>query len=827
MNLLRLALRGIGREWRLPEVRTLAAALLLAVASLGAVSTLGARVERALLARAATMIGGDLGVSSTYQPLPAAFDAEAARLGLRRNASASFPSMAFHAGAGQLLDVLATGPDWPLRGHVQLAGADGRPVRGRGPPPGTAYLDSRALQVLHLRVGDEVQLGGLNLRVAARLLRMPDGGELIALAPRAVMNLGDAGRAGLLGPGSRASHRLMLAGPAAAIDRYAAWARARLPRGAHLVTPKDLQQRMRFAFDRASRMLVLITLLSTLLSGVAIALAARRYALRKVDEVALLRALGAPRHQALGLPLLRLGAIALLALTAGALAAIGLAAIGWHFAQVLLGQPAAALPLRPVLGAVLTGAAVLVGFALPALAPLARIPPIAVFRRSALPRGHLSRALYLLPLLVVLALLAGQGGSLRLGGVLLASLAGAAVIAAATGALLLELARRSAARVHPALRIGLAALARRRALSLLQTVALALGLTALLLLGIITPSLLRQWQQALPARTPNWFVLNLQPVQRASFAEAVANAGGTSYNTLPLVVGNLSAINGVPIAQWPFRDAEDRRWAEHTLRISYAAALPAGNRIVAGRWPARAPAVAEASLDRGWAQRFGIHLGDTLRLQVGEDDLAARVTSLRAVRWDSFRVNFFVMLDAPHGARLPHNWLASFYLPPGRAGTLQGLSQRFSNLSLIDVDSLLAQVRGITAQVAAALRCVLGFSLIAGALVMLAALAASARERRHEAALLRTLGADRRQLLLASAAEFALLGGIGGATGALGAAGAGLWLARSIFDLEHFAVPWFPLAAAVPAVALAVMLLGLAGAQGLLRTSPLKILRQG
>ena len=827
MNLLRLALRGLGREWRLPELRTLAAALLLAVASLGAVATLGARVEGALLARAAAMIGGDLGVSSTYRPLPPAFDAEAARLGLRRNASASFPSMAFQGGNGQLLDVLATGPDWPLRGQVLLAGADGRIVPGRGPSPGTVDLDARALQALHLRVGDAVQLGGLDLRIAARLVRMPDGGELIALAPRAVMNLGDAGRAGLLGPGSRASHRLMLAGPAASIDRFAAWARAHLPQGAHLVTPKDLQQRMRYAFDRASRMLVLITLLSTLLSGVAIAMAARRYALRKVDEVALLRALGAPRRQALGLPLLRLGGIALLALAAGAVAAIGLAAVGWHYAQGLLGQPTAALPLRPVLGAVLTGAAVLFGFALPALAPLARIPPVAVFRRSALPRGRLIRVLYLLPLLVVLALLAGQGGSLRLGGVLLASLAGAAAVAGVLGALLLEFARRSAARVHPALRIGLAALARRRALSLLQTVALALGLTALLLLGIITPSLLRQWQQALPARTPNWFVLNLQPAQRSAFAEAVATAGGASYNTLPLVMGNLSAINGVPIARWPFRDAEDRRWAEHTLRISYATLLPAANRVVAGHWPAPAPAEAEASLDRGWAQRFGIRLGDTLTLQVGEDALTARVTSLREVRWDRFRVNFFVMLDASHGARLPHNWLASFYLPPGHAAALQALSQRFPNLSLIDIDSLLAQVRAITAQVAAALRWVLGFSLIAGALVMLAALAASARERRQEAALLRTLGADRWQLRLASAAEFALLGGIGGATGALGAAGAGLWLARSIFELEHFAVPWGPLVVAVPIVALAVMLLGLAGTRGVLRTSPLTVLRRG
>ncbi len=827
MRLLRLALRGLGREWRLPELRTLAAALLLAVAALGAVATLGARVEAALLARAAQMIGGDLGVSSTYRPLPPVFAAEAAQLDLRQNASADFPSMAFNADRSQLLQVLATDTRWPLRGHAQLGTANGREYDGHGPARGTVYLDARALQALHVGVGDSVQIGGMSLRVAARLVQMPDGGELLALAPRAVMNLADAQQVGLLGAGSRASQRLLLAGSAAAITRYARWAKAHLPHGAHLITPKDVQQRLRFAFNRANRLLQLITLLSTVLSGVAIALAARRYALRKVDEVALLRALGAPRRQALGLPLLRLGSIALAALAAGVAGALVLAALAWHFAQSLLPQPAPPLPLLPALGAALTGMAVLVGFALPPLAYLAQVPPLAVFRRGIAPRWRAARVLYILPALAVPGLVLAQGGSLKLGAILLVSLGAAALAAAAISVALLALARRFAARAHPALRIGLAALARRRALSLLQAVALALGLAALLLLGVVTPALLGQWQRELPPQTPNWFVLNLQSAQRGAFADAIARAGGTQLNMLPLAIGNLGAIDGVPLTRWHFRNAGDRRWAEQTLRLSFAPAPPRGNRIVAGRWFGRAPAHAEVSLDRGWAQRFGIRLGDVLTLQVGEDTLQARVTSLREVRWDSFRVNFFVLLDPAHGARLPHDWLASFYLAPGQSVRLQALSRQLPNLSLIDVDSLLARVRSITAQVAGALRWVLSFSLIAGALVLLAALTASARERRQEAALLRTLGADRTQLLAAAGAEFALLGGIAGVTGALGAACAGIWLARGVLDLEHFAVPLAPMVWAVLGTLLVVVALGMLGTRGLLRVSPLRILRQG
>ncbi|MHB1284492.1 MAG: FtsX-like permease family protein, partial [Metallibacterium scheffleri] len=175
---------------------------------------------------------------------------------------------------------------------------------------------------------------------------------------------------------------------------------------------------------------------------------------------------------------------------------------------------------------------------------------------------------------------------------------------------------------------------------------------------------------------------------------------------------------------------------------------------------------------------------------------------------------------------LPHNWLASFYLPAGQATRLQAASRALPNVSLIDVDSLLARVRGIIAQVGAALRWVLGFSLLAGALVLVAALTASARERRHEAALLRTLGADRRQLLLASAAEFAMLGAIAAFTGALGALATGQWLASSVLDLPHFVVPLRPLLLAMLVTVIAVTLLGLAGTRKLLSSSPLRILRQ-
>ncbi|MGB5851278.1 MAG: ABC transporter permease, partial [Rhodanobacter sp.] len=209
MNLLRLSLRNLRREWHLPELRTLAASLVLAVVALGVVATLASRIERGMLASAAELIGGDIGVSAP-QALPATFADQAHRDGLQLTRTASFPSVAFAHEQTQLLDVQAVDAAYPLRGTLELHDRDGRALPGHAPAAGEVYLDHRALVALGLAVGDRLQLGGRTLTIAAELVRQPDGGELLALAPRALMSLADAEQVGLLGRGSRARHRLLL-----------------------------------------------------------------------------------------------------------------------------------------------------------------------------------------------------------------------------------------------------------------------------------------------------------------------------------------------------------------------------------------------------------------------------------------------------------------------------------------------------------------------------------------------------------------------------------------------------------------------------------------
>jgi len=824
MILLAFAARSLRRELRHGELRTLGAALLLAVAALTAVATLGQRVEQALLASAAELLGGDLGVAAR-RPLDPSYAAEAQRLALRASASAEFPSVVFAADRSQLAQVLAADAAYPLRGTLRVRGADGSDRDAAAPPPGSAYADHALLVALDLRVGDTLQFAGTPLRVAAEIVRQPDGGQLFTLAPRLMVALDEARARGLLGEGSRARHRLMLAGERTALARFQDWVRPRLADGAELVTVAEAQQNLRTAFERGEAFLRLAALLAALLSGIAVALAAQRYARRKIDEVALLRALGAGRRTVLATLALVLLMLALPACALGAALGLGLQQAVLWWAQHLLPAAPPAPDAGPALAAIGVGLAVLVGFALPPLARLRDVPPVRVFQRNlaSAPRGF--DLLYLLPPLVAVALIRSQSGSSAVASAIAGSLLGVVGLALLAGLLLLWLLRRGGSALPGALRFGLANLARRRSLSLIQVTTLALSFTALMLLAIVGPGLLDTWRRELPPDTPNHFLINLQPEQATAVATRLGALGARQLNTLPLAVGKLLAINGKAPRAEDFSDRRAAGWINGETRLSWSEALPPANRLVEGHWFGAAAATPEASVDRLWVDMFHLKLGDTLTVGVGEQRIEARITSVREVDWSSFRVNFFLLLDPASARSLPHSVLASFHLPRGHATELAALSRDYPNLSLIDVDAILDRVRDIIDRVAAAATWVLGFSLAAGVLVLLAALSVSADERRFESALLRTLGARRGQLLAAVLGEFLLLGLIAGVIAAGGAIAAGRALGSGVFRIA-WTPPPAAFALAVLAAAALVTLAGWLGARRVARSSPLLVLRR-
>jgi putative ABC transport system permease protein len=360
----------------------------------------------------------------------------------------------------------------------------------------------------------------------------------------------------------------------------------------------------------------------------------------------------------------------------------------------------------------------------------------------------------------------------------------------------------------------------------LQIVALALAITALDLLAVVGPSLLSAWRAELPPDTPNYFLINIQPDQLDGVTRALKNAGAENVNTLPLAVSKLVAINGKAPRTEDFADRRAAGWINGETRMSWSDTVPPSNRVIAGKWFEPHPSEPEISVDEMWTEMFHLKLGDTLTLRVGDRDIVARIASVRGVRWDSFRVNFFLLLDPASAQGISYSDIASFHLPPNSTTALATLSRDYPNLSLIDLNALLDRIRDIIARVGTAVTAVLGFSLAAGILVLFAALAATADERRFESALLRTLGAHRGQLVQAVLAEFAVVGLLAGLIAALGAGGAGMWMARGVFRIGSYVPPLSSLAAAVIAGAVLVAMAGLAGTRRITRTSPLLVLRR-
>ncbi len=796
MSAWRLALRLLRRDWRSGELYLLAAALALTVAAMSAVAFFGDRVERGMQRQGGELIAADLAVDDGY-PIPDAFSERAQALGLATAGTLEFPSVVVAGDATQLVQVKAADDGYPLRGTLRVGsgvGGEDTPAP-KGPDPGEVWAEARLLPLLGLEelsgAGAPITLGDTQLRLTRVLTYEPDRGtNLVQLAPRLLVNAADIPATGLVTPLSRVRYRLLVAGETMAIDAFRAWAKGQLSPTAQLVDPANARPELTAAIDGATRFLRLATLVTLLVAGAAIALASRRLVERQTNAVAVMRCLGAPRHlltRVFVLRLLALGVgVGLIGTLFGYLAQQGLVALlGDLFVQGL--PPASAAPIGVGL---MTGLVALFGFALPPLIQLARVPPLLALRRDlGTPRASVLGTA--LAAAVAMALLIWwQAGDAQLAARLLAGLAGTLLSLVGVVWLLIRLAARVQPHSSGVWRLGLAGLTRRPAGSLLQIAGFSVGVLALLLLAVVRLDLLRAWQEGVPTDAPNRFLINIQPQDVAPLQGFLAEHGLTGGGVLPMIRGRLTHIGDHPVDPEAYPDTRAQRLAAREFNLSYAERTQADNEVVAGRWWGPDDAQEQFSVEEGLARTLGIGLGDRLSFWISGHAVSAPVTSLRKVRWDSFNVNFFVLSPPGLLGSEAASYITSFYLPPGREALMAELQRRFSAVTPLDVDALLREVRRVMARGANAVEYVFGFTLVAGLLVMLAAIQATLAERRREHAVLRALGAGRSVLLSALAVEFTLTGVLAGLLGAGFAQLTGWLLAGQVFDLEFVFNPW-------------------------------------
>ena len=884
---LRLSFLLLWRDLLARELNLLLVALLVAVAAVTTVGFFVDRLDRALNEQALHLLGGDL-VLRADRPIPEDWTRKARALGLRVAHTASFPSMAMAESSTaaadaddedealpptQLASVLAVSHDYPLRGELTVtadeagpsAGVSGTddgvspgravdaqqaPARGpssadetaapgdlqarasetiqHGPSAGSVFVDESLAQALGLKLGDTLALGNARFTIDRFILMEPSrGASFVNFAPRLMLSIDDLPATGLVRPGSRISHGLLVAGEAQAVSEFQDWLQPRLGAGQHLENLEAGRPEIQNTLARARQFLALVSLLSALIAAVAIGLGARRFAERHLDGFAILKAMGLTQRLLARTLMLEM---LWLALAGGALGVI----LGWvahhaltGVARVMLETSLPAASAWPALQALLVAVVLVLGFAAVPVLRLAGVTPLRVLRRD-LGAPGLSVWVVLIVALgafgLLLFWLVGEArlSLLALGGFVVAGLA--FVLLAMCGVWL-------AARLRPkrtrggwalVLRLALTGWSRRLSMTAVQIVALTIGLMALLLLTVVRNDLLAAWQQAAPPDAPNRFVINIQPDQQADVRRMLAEAGLGEVPLYPMVRGRLVAINDRPVRPQDYPDDRAQRLVDREFNLSYTDRMPGHNRLAAGRWIR--PQAAEVSAEVGIMNTLGLKLGDHLRFDVAGQPVEMTLVGSRELKWDSMQVNFFMIGSPAALATQPQSLITSFHLPPGREGLVRQLTRAMPNLTIVDTGAITAQIQTMIGQVVQAVQFLFLFTLAAGCVVLYAAMGSLRDERVAEIALMRALGASRRQLGLVQLLELSLTGLLAGLMGAAGATLLGWLLAREVFDFAYQPSLWL-LSGSILASMLFIVLAGGWNIWRLLDTPPLRALR--
>lgn len=826
MNAARLGFRFLRRDWRAGELRLLAAALVIAVTAVSSVAWLAERVGTAGAGRAAELLAADR-VLRASQPIPQHWLEQAQALGLATARTLEFPSVVLADERTQLVAVKAVEEGYPLRGAVRIGFAGERPeqIVRAVPAPGTVWLEPRLAAQLGVRIGDSLELGALTLRVSALLLLEPDRGGLFGgLAPRLMLNIADVPATQLVQPASRVRYALLLAGSEAALAQFHSWLLEQSGEPVDWVRPGEEQPGVQRVIDDAQRFLGLGALLTVVIAGVAMLLTVRRYAARQFDRVAIMRCLGAPQRQisaVIAWELIWLG------LVGGGMGIV----LGFLVHELMLALVAGLLPpelpppgVRPALSGWLAVVAALLGFALPTLLRLKKVPPLRVLRRDLGNDVLRGSSLYLIALAVIFALMWWQAADLQLAAIVFGAVLATLILLAGAGLALVALVRAWRRRGWGG-SLLFSGISRRPVAAVVQIVGVGAGLMALFLLALVSEDLLDTWQERIAEDAPNYFLVNVQPEQVAELERYLAHTAGVHARFYPMVRARLTHINGERVHPDDYAAPRTQRLVAREFNLSWTAELHADNRITAGRWwGADTQRLDQLSVEQDLANQLGLALGDELTFAVAGEPVRASITSLRAVEWDSFNVNFFVI--APPGLLddYPATFISSFYLPPARGDIMPALIRQFPSVTVIDVGALLDTMRGIMAQGRRVVELMAVLTLAAGLLVLLAALQITGEERRFESALLRSLGASRQRIRWLARAEFWLLGALAGAVAAAVASVAGHYVARIVFQLYYPVNLWLILFGAL----LGMLVVWLAGALGIrqaVSVSPMQLLR--
>lgn len=821
-------LRSLVRDWRSGELQLLSIAIVIAVAAVASVSFLSDRVSQALNKDVVQSLGGDLVVRSG-DFIPNEWLEQASSLGLENSITVEFPSMVSSDTATVLSSIKAVSDNYPLAGEFSIFKKWGVSsdtyVTSGAPKPGTVWVDPQVLQRFKLKPNDVLHVGDIELVIDKVIAYEPDRSmQFVNIAPRVLVNVQDLDRTGLLGLGSRASYRLLLKGGKEEVGSFHHWVEKQLKAGQEILTLENHRPELQRALNRAENFLSLVALLTILLAAVAIALSARRFNVRHIDGIAVMRCLGASKQYISSMLWTEFIAMAMLGSAVGIGAAwlvqIGLTNIVSIWMDITF-PPATWVPYAKGLA---TGVLLLLGFAMPYLLQLVRVPPARVLNRTFGVISVRRITTVFISTLAFLALLVILTGNYQLGlivglGFVITMLVFAmvSILVIKTMVIVAKYFKR-----WPLFRFALTNMVRRRSMALIQPGALAAALTVVLLLTIMRTDLLNAWQNTVPPDAPNTFLINIQPDQKQDLIKFIESNGIKTSRLAPLIRARLTAINGKEIDIDSYSSERARSSLTREFNLSYQSNLPDSNKVVTGRW--LNPDMPEISLESRMAERLQVGVGDTLTFNFAGQESDVKLVGLRKVKWDSFDVNFFALLSESVLKDMPSSYITSLRFPEDSGDLVSKLSTQFPNITVFDVTALLTQVQNLLSQVITAIQLLFMFTLAAGIAVFAAVLLVTREDRIYETAIMRALGAGQRQLKASLRLELLVVGVVAGFLSASAAQAISWVLAEYVFEFPLTLSLW-PWLVGIVAGGLLSLLSGRLVLKGVLESPPLASLR--
>ncbi|WP_411360493.1 ABC transporter permease [Pseudidiomarina sp. YC-516-91] len=769
----KLSWRLLKHELRRGELTIMAAAIVLSVTAVLSLALFTDRLQAGLSERSAEFLAADR-VLSSRREVSEDWIARAQAEGLQTAQRVVFNSMAFAGEQLALVDVKAVSDGYPLRGELRVAEqpyAQDQVAQGL-PAPGEAWVAAALFQELQLEIGDTIEIGDSAFTVEKVLTYEPDVGfSVFTDSPNVLINYSELAATGLIQPGSRVRFNILYAGEPAALATYEEWLTPQLNDDTHnWRSVEDGDSPLARSLQRAERFMLLASLLGVVLAATAVAVAAQRYCQRNYDVVAIFKTLGAQRAQ-----IQKIFILHLLLLTSFSIA-VGVA-LGWLIqSQVVdlvaryfdVNLPAASG--RGYLLAIGTGLVSAVMFTLYPLLRLVGIPPLRVLNRQLTGTDRLRWLHWVASGGTIYLLLWLYSQQWLLSTALFAGGAIAAVILLLVGRLFIRASRQAGMQAGSAWRLAMAGLQRRAQANSVQMLSFSTAIMLLLLVLALRHELLADWQRQLPDDAPNYFLINVAEDDVDALKQRFAERNVAADDMYPIVPGRMTAVNGVPVVDEVSKEeresdaevqSEQREGFGRELSLTWRDTLPPNNEITAGEWWG-ANAEPQVSIESEVAERMRVGLGDELEFNIGGEVFSVPITSIREVNWGSLQPNFFMIFNTSTLEDFPASYISSFNLPEERKSELYELFKPFPQVSLIDLDAIMDQLREVIEQVSIAILFVLILVIVAGILVLLAQVQASLEEREKELVILRTLGAPAKLLSRAVTYEFVILGAISG-----------------------------------------------------------------